>query len=179
MQISHFKWILFWFLLIFLPHNSISQKCTFTIQDLPIPADPLIVGDVRKNPECQSTTFNHTLPTSINDQYYNPNNIRIFTREEYVMGVNSSRYSAKKAMGKYYSSGYFLAGYHLQAQSTHRYTLPLGTYSYIQVPKTGSSAIKATMGVFQHPSLSHMASMKLTKHTFATIRFSNNKKRNI
>jgi len=80
MQISHFKWI-FWFLLIFLPHNSISQKCTFSLNHLPIPSNHVIYGDPRNVKKCQGTSIEKTRPKDL----FNPDGLRMWTMEEHTV----------------------------------------------------------------------------------------------
>ena len=134
--------------------GGLSQECTFTLDDIPVPDDFLIVGDVRKNQICQSTSFNSSRPPDL----FNPNGLRMWTREEHVMATSPIPALQKLWSSRRYFSDHFVFGvYVLLSQKTPAYPIPPNYYQvlmihkmiiymfheqYIQVPKTGSSSVK-------------------------------------
>jgi len=131
------------------------SNCTFTLSDIPIPEESLIVGDVRKNPICQSTSFDSTRPPDL----FNPNGLRMWSKEEDSMSISTDpevKGAYVKALLKdqfsfncYWRIARPFLNKRMDTLSDEeKKTFPRIPihFHYIQIPKTGSTTIKDLVG---------------------------------
>jgi len=106
------------------------RECHFTFNDIPIPDDPVIFGDPRDSKECQQSSFdyNHQFPS-------NPNNIRIWTKEESTMSLSTNIHVKKGYDSNFLNHHKIFRQYNLLVSEQKLLSL-------IQIPKTGSTSMK-------------------------------------
>ena len=119
-----------------------NQPCTFGLDDIPVPSDAILLGDVRKDPSCQATSFDQYKPNG----YPNYSGLRMVSREEAILAEDKGRRFGSTFHDMLFTNNFGFGEYNtpiLKKFNIKNYQAYMA-YQYIQIPKTSSSSIKET-----------------------------------
>ena len=163
------------------PVGALNKTCVFHLKDLPIPKDPLLVGDVRKNKDCFETSFQETRPEFLSD----PSGLRLWSREENSAMESTVKEVHDLAGGRMGESAFMYENYNVFVEShapkgKHQRRIHKQSdevlFQFIQIPKTGSTSMKAGFRSSYRSKSDLSPFAKQLNSTFTCVRFFNLKK---